>query len=186
MTTFIVSGVWRSGTTMMTRALAAGGDIPLLPLADDVAIRQERIHAKAGYDPQPEGFLETNTIGLQADRSGWWHHLQDGHLFKMSPHGLFRLLPADYRIVYMHRELAELERSWWDTFNNPFSEPELWMGEDAVAILRQRRDVVVHEVQYAEAVTDPLGTFVRLRDEGWPLDPEKAAAVVDPALYRHR
>ena len=39
---------------------------------------------------------------------------------------------------------------------------------------------------YPDVVTDPRREFQKLVDDGWPIDLDKAVAVVDPAWYRHR
>jgi len=50
--------------------------------------------------------------------------------------------------------------------------------DGVIEVLRDRRSFrSVDEVCYHDALADPLKIFRKLADAGWPIDPDKAAAV---------
>src|SRR5262245_53188886 len=98
---YVVSGLPRSGTSMMMRMLEAGG-IP--PMSDG-----ERT---ADID-NPEGYYEYERVkGLEKDPDKRWVREARGRALKVISF-LLRHLPDDnaYRIVYMRRHLDEVFRS---------------------------------------------------------------------------
>jgi hypothetical protein len=96
---YIVSGLPRSGTSMMMRMLAAGG----LPVLAD-----ERREADSD---NPRGYFELEAVkGSAADAS--WVQQAPGKAVKVISYLLRSLPPAlDYRVVFMRRALDQVVRS---------------------------------------------------------------------------
>jgi hypothetical protein len=94
----VVSGLPRSGTSLMMQMLAAGG-IP--PLTD---------HRRAPDESNPRGYFEFEPVKrLRTDRL--WIGQAQGHAIKVIQL-LLRELPTDgqfdYRVILMHRSMAEV------------------------------------------------------------------------------
>jgi hypothetical protein len=180
---YLVCGFPRSGTSMMMRAAEAGG----LPCVYDAAgdARRNAASVIPDYAPNPHGFYELD--GLQ---SLDWAAAR-GKVVKVVQ-GNVPLLPRGerYRAAYMRRDPAEIRRSYVSVAG-PLPHPpaafrfldqyDALLRADLDALAALPADVIV--LDYAAVVADPRGQFARL---GWPIDAARAAATVDPALYRHR
>jgi hypothetical protein len=185
---YVVSGLPRSGTSMMMRMLEAGG-IP--PFTDG-----ERT---ADVD-NPEGYYEFERVkDLERDPDKGWVREARGRALKVISL-LLRQLPDDndYRIVYMRRNLDEVLRSqdkMLDRLGNaaPGADPEAMKEayrNDIVAArlhARGRPNMELLEVHYAEAVADPAAAARAVNAFlGGHLDEAAMAAAVSAHLYRNR
>ena len=182
----IVSGLPRSGTSLMMQMLAAGG----LPVLSD----GER---KADTD-NPRGYLEWERI-KQLPKDPGCIAEAEGKVVKVISQ-LLLSLPAghDYRIIFMQRPLPEVlksqdemlrhrgtQRQGADTsaiaaaFQRHLIEIDKWFEKRAdVAVLRVPYHRVLHEPRaIAEAVADFLQA---------PLNIEAMTGQVDSNLYRNR
>jgi hypothetical protein len=185
-TFYIVAGLPRSGTSMMmhcineSSSLILMGDrnIERLPCGLD-GLQRPRT---TDYDFNPHGIYEVN-------RPVVWPMLPDRALVK-------RLLTTDvipttydgvtYRVCVISRNRQEVRESWQRTFDHAFNEKRFAIAESDKNNYRSRDDMDVVEVNYRYTIENPITTFQLLIEHGWPLDAEKAASLVDPALYRHR
>ncbi len=183
-TTYFVSGYMRCGTSMMMRALEAGG------LNAAYSARRDGMNQQFGdehYKPNPGGFYE-----LEAEdyRVPDFPRAFEGRLVKCLFGGITRIVAGNYRIIFMRRDFEEIRQSYEGFFSTKCGIQDektfLQRMEAAIGILRQRRDVEVWEIWYRDVVKDPLRVFKSLKDQGWPIDPLKAAAIVDPELCRFR
>ncbi|MCS6917021.1 MAG: alkaline phosphatase family protein [Chitinophagales bacterium] len=178
----IVSGLPRSGTSMMMQMLAAAG----LPLLTD---EQRKPDAS-----NPRGYFEyEKTKRLLTDAS--WLHEAVGKVVKIVAPLLVNLPPKyDYRILFMKRDLGEILRSQQimlgkDPTNYPLALAEAFAKqlEKCEAMFRRMPNVEVLYVSYADAVANPLETAETvaafLHED---LDVEKMAAAVDKSLYRNQ
>jgi len=182
----IVSGLPRSGTSMMMKMLEAGG---LPPLKDDW---------RKADDDNPGGYYEYERVkGIREDSS--WLDGAEGKAVKMVSRLLVYLPPArNCRIVFMRRDTDEmlrsqrkmLERSGQPTddipdetmknlFEKHLAEIEAWVKE--------RESIRCRTIWYDEVIHDPLQVAKTLADFlALPLDVDSMAATVDPSLYRNR
>jgi hypothetical protein len=182
----IVSGLPRSGTSMMMRMLDAGG-IPVFTDNDRIADADN-----------PNGYFEFEPIKKLNEDASWVGDAV-GHALKAIYLLLYQLPPEyRYRIVFMRRDLKEviasqdtmLRRSGAATgtmdpailarhFETQLRQVDAW--------LRQQPNMTVLDVGYAEVVREPLATAERVATFlGGSLDVGKMAESVDPALYRQR
>jgi hypothetical protein len=184
----IVSGLPRSGTSMMMRMLAAGG---IEPFTDG-----ERT---ADID-NPEGYFEHRRVmDLERDPDRGWVRDARGRALKVISF-LLRHLPPDnaYRIVYMRRHLDEVLASqdkMLDRLGNAAPGGDLEAMKEAYRndivaarlYARKQPNMEMLEVHYAEAVADPSATARAVNAFlGGGLDEGKMAAAVNEALYRNR
>lgn len=185
MTLYVVTGWIRHGTSMMMRCLEAGG----LEAAYD-AKRDASMNRRLGdgdYQPNEDGFMELSAEQYKAaDFPGAY----EGKLVKCLRQGVLNLPSDNYRMIYMRRDGEECRQSVQAIFstNVPADFAEMVERETAriMGIMQQRRDCRVSEVWYRDAVERPRETFTKLAADGWPIDPVKAAAMVDPSKYRFR
>ena len=184
----VVSGLPRSGTSMMMRMLAAGG---VEPFTDG---RRE-----ADVD-NPEGYYEFERVKqLEGDPDKGWVREARGRALKVISF-LLRHLPADnaYRVIYMRRQLDEVLRSqdkMLDRLGNPApggdleAMKEAYRNDIVAARLWARKQPFMEliEVHYADAVADPAATARRVNEFlGGGLDEAAMAAAVKADLYRNR
>lgn len=173
----------RSGTSMMMRALEAGG----LEAVYSVR-RDEEMNARWGdadYKPNDSYYELDGQDYLRGDL-GTRH---DSKLVKCLWGGILRLPPGDYRVAFMRRPVAEIRISLLAFFGSDYAVSQFFDFDKAmkgvVEILRDRKSFrSVAEIQYHDALADPLKVFRSLADDGWPIDPEKAAAIPQKSRAR--
>ncbi|MFM8289010.1 MAG: tetratricopeptide repeat protein, partial [Planctomycetaceae bacterium] len=186
-TVVIVTGLPRSGTSMMMQMLQAGG---ITPFADD--------HRPAD-ESNPKGYLEHELARkLAADQT--WVGGAKGQAVKIVAQ-LLPHLPRDhkYRIVMMHRPLAEIvasqkkllkrlgkeggqisDESLQKTFAQQVRQVRALLGH-----FRQQGLLDVLDIKYHDVLRDPQSVARQLAGfMGTQFDVGKAAWAVDPSL-RH-
>lgn len=182
----IVSGLPRSGTSMMMRMLRAGG---LEVLTDDLRTPDQ---------DNPKGYFEFERVKqIQHDKS--WLEEARGKVVKMISQLLLHL-PAEYRynVVFMHREMEELlasQRKMLEHRGEPLDEAsdprmaELFHKhlERVRAWLDHQSNFDVIHVSYNQVLDAPREQARRVdRFFGAGLDVKAMVDVVDPTLYRQR
>ncbi len=182
----IVSGLPRSGTSLMMQMLAAGG----MPILSD----GERI---ADAD-NPRGYCEWERI-KQLPREPGCIEEAEGKAVKVISQLLFALPGGhDYRIIFIERPLPEVVASQAEmirrrgTTGAALPEAALIAGlkmhlNQVNAWLAQKRDLAVLRVEYHAVLRDPtvaaesVQKFVERK-----LDVRSMARQVDSSLYRQR
>lgn len=182
----IVSGLPRSGTSMMMRMIDAGG-VPAL--TDNVR--------KADVD-NPRGYFEFEPVKRTKQDPAWLQQA-GGRVVKMVYRLLYDLPPGyEYRIVFMKRHLSEVVASQ-DAMLSRRGRPGGDLAQDKLIQLFEQQlaefDVWVRPqahfrvlyVSYNDVLQDP-GATVRAVNEflGGRLDTAAMARVVEPELYRQR
>jgi hypothetical protein len=180
----IVSGLPRSGTSMMMRMVAAAG-IP--PLTDNLR--------PADLD-NPHGYFEFEPVKRTKQDPSWLGQA-GGRVVKMV-HLLLADLPPTgrYRIILMQRELDEVVTSQATMLARAGTSPatpdvlKKVFGTQLEAVrkaLDARPEVRWIEASYNRILADPTGEASRIADFlGRPDAADAMAAAVDPALYRSR
>ncbi|MGA8764793.1 MAG: sulfotransferase domain-containing protein [Candidatus Sulfotelmatobacter sp.] len=182
----IVSGLPRSGTSLMMQMLAAGG----LPILSD----GER---QADVD-NPRGYLEWERIKQLPQDPGCIAEA-DGKVVKVISR-LLLSLPAEheYRIIFMQRPLPEVMASQNEMLRHrgtfkPGADPAFLSSaferhlREVDAWLDRRPSATVCRMPYHRVLSEPrlvaeeLGKFLQTA-----LDVEAMIRQVDPALYRNR
>ena len=182
----IVSGLPRSGTSMMMRMLEAGG-VPVLT---------DRIRT-ADAD-NPEGYYEFERV-KQIEEDKAWLPDAEGKVVKMIA-ALLKHLPPEYRyhVILMRRKIEEVlasQREMLVRRGEPTDAvPDERMAElfakhvaQVEAWLAEQPNFKILYVDYGEVLAEPLAQAERVSQFlDCALDIEKMAGVVDPALYRQR
>ncbi|MGD8896219.1 MAG: sulfotransferase [Acidobacteriota bacterium] len=183
----VVSGLPRSGTSMMMKMLEAGG----LEVVSDGIRRADVDNPKGYYELE-----RVKNLANEADRS--WLAEARGKGIKVISF-LLRSLPSDlnYRVIFVHRDIAEVLASQkkmlarrGEADDTPpermrqHFEDDLWRAR---YLLTHRPCFELLEVQYTDILARPLEGAQRVSEFlGGGLDAEAMAAVVDPQLYRNR
>ena len=182
----IVSGLPRSGTSLMMQMLEAGG----LPILKD--------GIRAADADNPKGYYEFERVKQVAQDQAWLEHARGKGVKMVS--ALLLDLPGTYtyRVVFMRRKMEEilasqktmLQRSGKRTdavsdetmaalFRKHLSQVEKWLSEQP--------NVQVLYVSYNEMIADPIKEIERIGQFlGNELDTDKMASVIDRTLYRQR
>ncbi|UCF32735.1 MAG: sulfotransferase domain-containing protein [Phycisphaerales bacterium] len=182
----IVSGLPRSGTSLMMQMIDASG-IPAL--TDNIR--------KADED-NPKGYYEFEPVKKTKEDASWLEQAV-GKVVKMV-HLLLMDLPDghEYRVIFMRRHLTEVVRSQdvmlerqgkeggemskeklMQIFEAQLRKVELWV--------RERSHFKLLNVDYNEVIRDPKPSVDAINEFlGGDLDTDAMLAVVDPSLYRQR
>ena len=183
----IVSGLPRSGTSMMMKMLEAGG---LTPMTDQI---------RTPDDDNPKGYYEFERVKKMPDGDKAWVAEAHGKAVKVIS-ALLEHLPADhtYKVIFMRRQMDEILASQKqmlirsDKPTDKVSDEQLaGMYRKHLATveawLRAQPNVSVLYMDYNTMLADPRRYIAEIdRFLGDQLDVEKMAAVVDPSLYRQR
>jgi tetratricopeptide (TPR) repeat protein len=182
----VVSGLPRSGTSMVMQMLAAGG---MQILADG---------RRQADQSNPRGYFEYERVkNLRNDNS--WLGEAHGKAVKI----ITQLLPAlpmkfRYRILYVERDLEELLASQRGmlarggstspriaddqlrrTFNAQATRIRRWLA--------MQPNVELHAMNHREIIANPLASATAIANFlGRDFDVDQMAAAVDSALYRSR
>jgi hypothetical protein len=181
----IVSGLPRSGTSLMMKMLEAGG----LPVLVD--------HVRTADADNPRGYYEFEPVkALKTDAS--WVADARGKAVKMVYLLLMDLPPdQDYRILFLRRSLEEVlasQRAMLDRMGKPAGLDDARMAglyRDQLAKidawLAGRPNFRVLDVNHRDLVTDAAPVLAEVdRFLGGGLDLGAMARVVEPTLYRNR
>ena len=182
----VVSGLPRSGTSLMMQVLDAGG---LPPLTDA---------ARTADEDHPRGYYEFEAV-KRTKQDPTWLADAGGKAVKMV-HLLLPDLPAGYtyRVVLMQRDLAEVLASQRKMLDRHGRRGAAMPDEQLAGLFRgqlarvkswlaAQPNCTVLEVSYNDLVANPsAGAHAINSFLGGTLDETKMAAAIDPSLYRNR
>ena len=182
----IVSGLPRSGTSMMMKMLEAGG-MPLL--IDGV---------RAADEDNPKGYYEYERVKGLDDGDVAWVAEAQGKAVKVISALLEYLPPAyEYRVLFMNRRLPEVIASQRKMLARRGQSSDL-DDEQLAALLRDHLTQVkawlhrqpnfrVLELDYNAMLADPAPWVERIHAFlGVGLNTQAMSEVIDPKLYRNR
>lgn len=181
MTNYIVSGLERSGTSMMMQILYYGG----MDVAFDRK-RQPDEHNPRGYFE-----LEGGKIINRLMEGTFPMEKYDEKVIKITAYGLKFLPPGNYKIIYMLRDIDEIMASMQKMAGNVDKEVEKQVFERlnrySIKLMERREDIEYLIVRYNDIIEDPEREIRRINGFlGGKLDVGEAAKAVDPRLYRNR
>jgi hypothetical protein len=182
----VVSGLPRSGTSLMMMMLEAGG---MQVLTDKIRTADE---------DNPEGYYEFERVKqIEQDRS--WLEDAKGKAVKMIAE-LLKHLPPDYtyKVIFMRRKMEEILASQKQMLTRR-GEPTDRVSDERMAKLfteylerveawiAEQPNIEVIYVGYNEVLENPVGEAKRINQFlGNTLNVENMVGVVDPTLYRQR
>jgi hypothetical protein len=184
----VVSGLPRSGTSMMMQMLRAGG----LEIVTDAR--------RAPDDNNPRGYYELEAVkDLDKDLPAAWLSGARGKAVKIVS-TLVRWLPPtyDYRVIFMQRDLDEVMASQKKMLLDRGTPPDEAQDErvrqfygqhvdETLRLLRSRRWVSTLVVDHRDVMARPGDAARRVNAFlGGALDEQRMAEAVAPGLYRNR
>jgi len=183
----VVSGLPRSGTSMMMQILSAGGM--------EIVTDQQR----TADDDNPKGYYELERVKKMKEGDISWVREAGGKVIKVIS-ALLEYLPADlsYKVVFMHRKMDEIlasqkqmlvrrgeptdkasDSTLADLFSRHLQKVESW--------LVGQKNMQVLYIQYDELLAEPHVHIASLVEFlGLPLDVQAMERVPDENLYRQR
>lgn len=178
----IVSGLPRSGTSLMMQMLQAGGH----PILCD--------EARTADEHNPKGYLEYDKVRrLKSDNS--WLDQAEGKALKVVSLLLYHLPPGfEYRILFMRRDLGEVLRSQERMLESRGTVDGADLRahferhlQGVMEWVLQRPWMPVFDVSYVDLLEKPeQGARDVARFLGSDLSIDRMAGVVDRSLYRQR
>lgn len=181
---YVVSGFMRSGTSMMMKALEAGGMTAVYRQSRD---EMKNRYADDQYDPNFGGLYELERQDyLKPDFPKGY----EGKLIKALRSGPGRMSVMDegIRVLWMTRDPEEIRQSYMAFFGKSDFTTEQIEADCArnLALAKNRRDARVMEVPYRAVVETPAAWFRRIHNFGFHIDEKKASEVVSDEWLRYR
>ena len=183
----IVSGLPRSGTSMMMKILEAGG---LSVLIDNI---------RTADGDNPKGYYEFERVKKLPKGDIGWLDEAKGNVVKVLAILLFKLPTGyNYRVVFMRRAMPEILASQRKMLINRGEDPDRVSDEElsilfekyfqqAKGWMEQQPNVEYIEIDYNELLQDPQPQLEQINNFfNGQLDLEQMLQIVDPQLYRQR
>lgn len=180
----IVTGLPRSGTSLMMQMLEAGG----LDVLDD--------GIRTADEDNPKGYLECERVKDLRNDASWVAGAKGKAAKVVAP--LLQYLPLEqYRVVFMDRELNEVLRSQATMLDRAGKAGARLTDDKLKAVYQkqlaqamrwlQARNLPVITIRYRDCIDSPRQTADEVNQFlGGKLDAAAMADVVDPQLYRQR
>lgn len=166
---YAVTGLPRSGTSMMMRCIALSSDIPYI------------------VDSEYEAKILANELVAGANPNGHWvadlnkKRIVGNKLIKVPLHrGLY--ITKGSMVIFMKRDLEKVRTSYMKYFGNELTESFLVRCKSAEEYIRSVANVV--DVNYEDVINNPRKEFERIQKAGWVFDVETAISLVDKNLDR--
>ena len=181
-TVIVVSGLPRSGTSMMMQMLAAGG----------VEILTDELRKEDNNNPK--GYYEFEPVKKLATDNNWVGDAQDKAVKIVTQ--LLHFLPPkyNYKIIYMKRDLGEVLRSQQIMLGRPEKDLNLGLAQTfekqvikTTTWLNGQPHIQVLNVEYAETIQSPseiaskIAAFLNM-----DLFQDEMVKAVDGNLYRNK
>ena len=183
-TNYIVSGLERSGTSMLMQILKAGN----IPISFDKS-RKPDVNNPKGYFELEGGKIINKLID-----GNFPLEIYKGEFIKITAYGL-RFLPKDkYKIIYSERNIDEIMDSMdkmtgeKDKDRSKTKETFIKLNQMIKNLIISRGDIEVLFLNYNDFMKhskkniNKIGRFLKIKN----LDVEEMSSVIDQRLYRHR
>ena len=183
-TNYIVSGIERSGTSMLMQILHAGS----IPTMFDSSRKPDRNNPKGYYE------LVGGKIINRLMEGSFPFEKHKGSFIKITAYGLKYLPNGRYKIIYSERnieeildsmeKMADIKDEEREKTRKAFMKLNIMMKE----IITQREDIDVLFVNYNEILTDPeneIGKILAFLGTS-EVDVDSMIQAIDKKLYRQR
>lgn len=184
---YVVSGLPRSGTSMMMKMLEAGG---ISPMIDEI---------READGDNPKGYYEFERVKqLDKGDTSWVANAVDKVVKVVS--ALLKNLPSDYqyKVVFVRRNMDEILASQRKMLVNRGEDSDKMDDTQMAALfekhlaatdnwLQAQDNFQVLYVHYSDVLSDPMAQVQKINAFlGVNLDVLAMAGQVDPELYRNR
>ena len=182
----IISGLPRSGTSMMMKMLVEGG---LQVVTDEI---------RRADDDNPNGYFELETVKQLPEGNFMWLRNANGKVIKVIS-SLLEYLPSEYsyKVIFMEREIREILASQQKMLTNRNEAAKVDDAEmerqfqNHLAVVKawlvRQTNMEVLYVNFNALMADPEPFCNRIADFiGIPLDITRMLSVPSEELYRNR
>lgn len=183
----VVSGLPRSGTSMMMKMLEAGG-IP--PITDEL---------READEDNPKGYYEFERVKQMDQGDTRWVVEARGKVVKVISALLKHLPPGEqYRVVFVRRNMPEILASQRKMLIRRGEDPDK-MDDAQMAMLFEKHLKQIDEwlkaqpnfrvlyVHYSDVLADPRPQIAKINEFlGGSLNTQAMVEAIDPKLYRNR
>lgn len=183
----VVSGLPRSGTSMMMKMLEAGG---MKLLVDNI---------RAADKDNPRGYFEYERVKTLPEGDTSWLADAAGKVVKIVTFFIPYLPDAyHYNIVFMHRAMPEILASQLAMLSNRGKNPDEVDVEMMANIfekhvrqvdewVKKQKNVRHLDVWHGDLMSDPIPQITRVNDFfNGALDVDRMHKAIDPNLYRQK
>jgi hypothetical protein len=180
---YIVSGLHRTGTSALVRAISEASTLTAHTDADIEAVIRSR-EIDPTYNPNPAGYFSHST--MFSPIANWIADTPDNSVMKAAPEAFLQGTGSEpLTVILTDRPANQIEASFAAAFGMDVPDHRYSARAQAQAILEQATNVVLTIVNFADLIETPDQVFADLAASGWPIDPTMAAATIDPTLYRN-
>jgi len=182
---YIVSGLERSGTSMLMQILDAGG----IPSDFDQDSRPPD-------DDNPRGYFEFGggKIINKLMNNEFSFEPFKGKFIKITAYGLKFLPKGDYKVIYSQRNIEEILDSMEKMARIQDENREdtrivfTKLNDMIISQIKEREDIDVLFMNYNEIVANPAENVTKIYDflNSTEFDLERMIAAIDKSLYRKR
>jgi hypothetical protein len=184
-TNYIISGLERSGTSMLMQILVSGG----VPASFDTESRPPDDNNPKGYYELEGGKIINRLMDGSFSLAAY-----AGRFIKVTAYGLKFLPLGKYKIIYSQRNIEEIldsmEKMAKVKDENRGETREIFqkLNKMIIDIISRREDAEVLFVDYNEILSDPVNQVTKIHAflENPDFNLDKMVATVDDALYRKR
>jgi hypothetical protein len=179
---YIVSGLHRTGTSALVRAIAEASNLTAHtdPYVETI-IRSREIDP--AYNPNPAGYFSHGSMFMHID--GWISDTPNESVMKAAPEAFLSGAGSEpLMVILTSRPQSEIEASFSAAFGMNVPEHRYSARMQAQAILELASNVVLTTVSFDDLTLTPETVFADLSASGWPIDPVIAASTIDPDLKR--
>lgn len=183
---YVVSGFMRTGTSMMMKALEAGG---LEAKYQQSRNKMKDRFADDHYDPNIGGLYE---LEVKDYRSPDFPIGYEGKLIKALGTGVpsMRVMKSGIRVIFMRRNAEEIRQSYQAFFNRNISinEEDFQHKMDIlIESISNRKDVLSCDVLwFRDVVRSPEKYFRLLKKSGWPINVSRCVKIIDSKYIRFK
>ncbi len=186
-TVVVVSGLPRSGTSMMMKMLEAGG----IPVLTD--------HKREADEDNPKGYFEFERVKKLKEGDAAWLQDSKGKVVKVIA-ALLKSMPAeyDYDVIFMRRAMPEILASQKQMLIRRGEDPNKVKDEeiaklfekhlsDVIGWAKKQKNIRAIEVDYNAVLANAAPIIKKINNFfGNQLDADLMASIIDPDLYRQR
>ena len=181
---YIVSGLERSGTSMLMQILNEGG----VPTFFDNRRKADKNNPKGYFE------IDGGKIINRIIEKRFTFNEQKGRFIKITAYGLRFLPEGNYKIIYTERNIEEVLDSMEDMmgekdkYRDKTKKAFLKLNSSVKEMISNRDDISVCHVNYNEILSKPKENIKKIVDflDVPNLDFKKMIEVVDRKLYRKR
>lgn len=167
---YVVTGLPRTGTSMMMRALEGGGMTVYRDTALETKIMSNALTTQT-YNPNPNGYYAMSLIGKDITQF-------DNLVIKPQINEITFPISLPYKMILMKRNEVDRAASYTKAFN--LTVPNIFF--QLLADLEAKYQPLV--INYEDVIASPIKEFLKIKQDGWPITAANMVNFVDPNLKR--